>query len=224
MMRWLNSRILWGCLLILGGILFLLQNLWEIKVGEAFWAILFLLAGGFFLAVYLQKRDESRGLPSPGVSHWWALIPSMTCLGIGVAIGLGVVSSDLSSLLSGPIILGGIGVGFLLVFLFHQENWWALIPAGTLLTLTVVALLDESSSKIDSDGVLFLGLGLTFALVALLRVPQGNLRWAWIPAGILFLIGLIVLGASVDVINYVWPAVLILAGGLLVLRTVLHRG
>ena len=64
MFKWLESRILWGSLLILGGILFLLQNLNIIQVGGLFWAILAVLGAVFFFYIFFSNR-----------LNWWALIP-----------------------------------------------------------------------------------------------------------------------------------------------------
>jgi hypothetical protein len=68
-----------------------------------------------------------------------------------------------------------------------------------------------------------LGLGLTFAVVALLPTNAGRMVWAWIPAGILGLMGLLLMAATGSMIGYLWPLVIIVAGGFLILRTVLGR-
>lgn len=213
MFRWLGSRILWGGLLILGGVMFLLQNLGLLPFGDIFWGLLFLLAGAFFLSVFFQNR-----------ANWWAIIPGFTMLGIGTAFILEVITAGRWSVFSGVIILGSIGLSFLVLYFFEREQWWALIPAGTLFTLAIVAGLDQVLEGYDMGGVFFLGLGLTFAVVALAPVTQPSLRWAWIPAGILLVMGLILLATSVNLINYVWPVLLIVGGGYLVLCTVLRKG
>jgi hypothetical protein len=83
------------------------------------------------------------------------------------------------------------------------------------MTLGVVSVLDELTD-IDTGGVLFIGLGLTFALVALL--PGGSQRtWAFIPAVLLLIFGTLLL-PSLGLATYAGPALLILLGGFLVLR------
>ena len=213
MFRWLGSRILWGGLLILGGVLFLLQNLKVITFGGLFWAVLFVLVGVFFIGLFFQGRAQ-----------WWALIPGCTMLGVGAAIGLDVLSKGALSALSGAIILGSIGLAFLFIYLVERAHWWALIPAGTMVTLAVVAFISEALPTFDPGGVFFVGLGLTFGLVAILPTAQGRLRWAWIPAGVLCVIGLVVLAATANIVNYVWPVVLIAGGGYLVARAFLRKG
>lgn len=211
-MKILESRILWGGLLVLAGILFLVQNLGIFRVGELFWVVLLALAGAFFLSIYLQNR-----------SSWWALIPSLTLFSVGVIILLNWATPDHSGRWSGSIILGGIGLSFALVYLVARQNWWAIIPAGVLVTLALIAGLEQYFPALGTAGLFFLGLGLTFALVALLPNPQGDMRWAWIPGGILLLIGSIFLVAGGNLLAYIWPVILILAGGLFIVRAIRNR-
>jgi hypothetical protein len=79
--------------------------------------------------------------------------------------------------------------------------------------------MNTNTSRDASGGIFFLGLGVTFALVAIVPVSTGHMRWAWIPAGILGLMGVLILIAAEDMINYIWPSALILAGILLIGRS-----
>ena len=212
MFRWLGSRILWGSLLILAGVMFLLQNLGVFRFGDLFWGVLFILGGGAFLAVILQDQAQ-----------WWAIIPGLSLLGIGALIFLTVLAPGLMGVLGGTLVLGSIGLAFLIIYLLDREKWWSLIPAGTMLTLAVVAAISQVVPGMQTGGVFFLGLGLTFALVALLPSAAGRMTWAWIPAGILAVMGLLLMAASGNLIGYMWPLVIIAAGGFLILRTLLGR-
>lgn len=207
-MKWLESRVLWGTLLILGGVMFLLQNLGLFEFGDLFWALLLGLAGVFFLSVYLQNR-----------ANWWALIPGFTLFGVASLIALTRLAPRLADNWGGSVVLGGIGLAFVAVYLAERSNWWAIIPAGVMLTLAAVAGLDETFAGIETGGIFFLGLGSTFALVALLPSHQGQMRWAWIPAAVLMLMGLLIMAAAEDLIGILWPLVLIVGGGYLILRT-----
>jgi hypothetical protein len=206
-MKWITSRILWGLLLIAGGVIFLLENLNILEVGGLFWAVLFAIAGLGFLTVFVGDRQ-----------HWWALIPGIILLAIGTLIFLDTVSPRVTERLGGVIVLGGIGLAFLIVYLANRANWWALIPAGVMFTLSAVASLEGTMSGFETGGIFFLGLGLTFLLVAFLPTPDGYMRWAFIPAGVLLLIGILMTAALTQVINFVWPIALILVGLFLVLR------
>jgi hypothetical protein len=211
-MKILESRILWGGLLVLAGVLFLVQNLGLFRIGELFWVVLLALAAVFFLSVFLQNK-----------ANWWALIPGLTLLSVGIIVLINWISPDHGERWSGSIILAGIGLSFALIYLVARQNWWAIIPAGVLFTLAVIAGLEEFFPSLGTAGLFFLGLGLTFALVALLPNPQGDMRWAWIPGGILLLVGSIFLVAGGNLLVYVWPVILILAGGLFIVRALRNR-
>jgi hypothetical protein len=214
MKKLLSSRLFWGLVLIIGGVLLLLNTFGIIEIGDIFWVVILGVAGLLFLAVYITNHD-----------HWWALIPGVIFLTIATTIGLDSFLPDFhSTSLVGTIILGGIALSFLLVYLADRSNWWAIIPAGVMSTIAVVAAWDAStSSSVTSGGIFFLGLGITFLLVAVLPNSVGPLRWAWIPAGILGLIGVLILVAAEDLINYIWPSAIILTGIFLVFRSIRRK-
>jgi hypothetical protein len=209
-MKLLKSRITWGVLLILGGLLFLLHNLEVIVIGNLIWGLLFALGGLIFLSVYISHRE-----------HWWSLIPGFVLLSLAAVIIIGDLFPDLETRLGGSIFLAGIGLAFWLVYLTDRRHWWAVIPGGVLFTLAVVAGLDTVIA--DTGGIFFLGLGLTFALVGILPTPEGQMRWAFIPAVILSLMGVLIIAAAGEMINIILPLFLILIGVFLVIRTLVPR-
>jgi hypothetical protein len=97
------------------------------------------------------------------------------------------------------------------------------IPGGVMVTLAFVAGLGEIVSGLEVGGIFFLGLGLTFALVALAPSPQGEMRWAWIPAGVLLIMGVLFTAAAGEIIQFILPVVLILVGLYLVYRAFIRR-
>lgn len=212
MFKWIGSRIFWGLILIAAGVLFLLQTLFNFEFGGLFWALAFGLGGAFFFSWFFQDRQQ-----------WWALIPGFTLLSIGLIILLDILLPAASSTLAGFIILGGIGASFLLIYLLRRDFWWALIPAGTLLTLAVVALLSDLIPGLEVGAIFFLGLAATFALLTLVPTGEGRMKWPWIPAGILGGLGLIVLMSAGNLAGILAPVVLILAGLFLVARNLLAR-
>ena len=211
MFKWLESRVLWGALLILAGLAFLLQNIIGFPIGGIFWGVIFGIAGLVFLSVYINNRQ-----------HWWALIPGFTLLGIGFTIAVSSLFPLLGGVVGGPVILGGIALSFFTVFLANRENWWALIPAGVMFTLAIVAGLDQFISDGGVGGIFFLGLGLTFALIAMLPTSQGRMRWAWIPAGVLIFMGMVVFAAAENIFGFLWPIALILVGVFFVFRALIR--
>jgi len=212
MMKWLESRILWGSLLILGGILFLLQNLNLINFGGLFWALLLGIGAVFFLSIYFANR-----------MNWWALIPGIVLFSVGLLVALSYLSPSLAEIWGGSLILCGVGLSFALVYLVNRQMWWAIIPAGVLISLAIMVGLQNYLPETDTSGLFLMGLGVTFALVALLPTPQGRMWWAWIPAGALFLIGLILTATTGKMFIYVWPLALIVGGGILIYYTLRPR-
>ena len=210
MFKWLESRLLWGSLLILGGVLFLLQNLGIFELGGIFWGLLFGLAGIFFLSIFFQNR-----------TNWWSIIPGFTLLGIAGQILVDRYAPQLSEITGGVFVLGAIGLSFLFVYLTDRQNWWAIIPMGVLLTLAIVSILDQLLIM-DMGGIFFMGLGATFALVALLP-KEVDTRWAWIPAIILFVLSIFTFAATEALLNYLWPLALILVGVYLIYRSMRVR-
>jgi hypothetical protein len=213
MLRWLSSRLIWGTLLVLGGIALLLQNL-EIlpAAGSLFWMAIFLLGGLAFLGVYFENRE-----------NWWAFIPGFTLLGLSASSLMEIILPSVDNVWGGMVFFLGISLGFLFVYIAERQHWWAIIPFGVLLTLGIVALIDNANVGIDSGAVFFLGIGLTFIALALLPGYVSSLRWAYIPGGILILIGLLISAGSSNLINLVFPALLVVVGFLIVFRTVLNR-
>ena len=209
MVKILSSRLLWGAVLIVGGTLLLLETFGIIKGGSLFWTVVTAFTGLLFWALYITNHN-----------HWWAIIPGTIFLALAATIGLNAFLPGYSdSRLNGSVLLGGIALGFLLVYLADRGNWWAIIPAGVIATIACVAFIASGTSSFAGGGIFFLGLGLTFLLVAVLPTPYGPMRWAWIPASILGVIGILILVSKENLINYIWPSALLLAGVLLIIRS-----
>jgi hypothetical protein len=211
-MKVLASRLFWGLILMGGGLLLLLSNLGVIEINAPVWSVIFLVASIGFLSVFVTDRE-----------NWWALIPGMVFLALASITYLNFVYPDLGGLLSGVIILGSIGLSFLLIYLVNMDNWWAIIPMGVMFTIATVTGLSNLVSESDVGGIFFLGLGLTFLIVAVLPSHRGELKWAFIPGGILIGMGLLILAAWGGWINIIGPSVLIIFGLLLIYRSFRKR-
>jgi len=197
-MKRLDCRILVGAALILAGLLLLLNQTGVMKGTMALvWAGV--LAIGAAICLFWFFSDSSK---------WWAAIPGFTLAGMAA-----------SSLLlnrtgwGGLAFLGGIGLGFWAVYFSERRRWWAIIPGGVLVTLGITSVMSEVYSVMDSGGVFFVGLGLTFVLVALLA----RMKWAFIPAAVLFLLGLLLGTPFVGVMEYIWIGALLVGGVILVI-------
>ena len=198
-----------GLFLVVAGALFLLQNFGFLGAfHQLLWVVLFGAGGLAFLSVFIADREQ-----------WWAVIPGCTLLGLAALIAVG----DRLGALGASLFLGAIGLSFWIIYLMRREFWWAIIPGGALVTIALVVGLAETMEGLAVGGMFFLGLAVTFVLVALLPSTDENRRWALIPAGVLGIMGSLLAFAAVDWLVFIWPALLILAGVFLVTRSFLAR-
>ena len=211
-MRFPILRILWGLLLVLAGVLFLLDITGYISIGDYQWAIILGIGGLAFLSVFVSDRRQ-----------WWSLFPSFGLFIGAAAIFLDTAYPQLQGDIIGAFALGAIGLAFLLIFLSNFENWWALIPAGVLLSLGVALGLSSFIAGLEMGGLFLIGLGITFGVIGFIRTPQGQMRWAFIPAVVLLLLGFFLVVASFNLFLYLWPLALIAAGLFIVYRVIKGR-
>ncbi|MCD6520266.1 MAG: hypothetical protein J7M05_10140, partial [Anaerolineae bacterium] len=96
-------------------------------------------------------------------------------------------------------------------------------PAGSLFSLSLVALVDELFPSFEGGTILFGGMGVTFLILALF--PRGGKRqlWAIFPAIGCFLVALLAFPPFPQILRYAGPAGLIAAGLYLLLRALGHR-
>ena len=192
-----------GLALIFLGLLASLGTLgvWD-RVGGVLRLLAFVAAGVVVLRLY---RNE------PG--RLWTLPVGAGLIGLGVASWQ---ASGAGATGAGGAFLGSVGLGFAAIYLLERERWWALLPAGATITLAVVASLDEVARRNDawSAATFFVGLGATFALVAL--TGRGRRAWAWWPAAGSATMGWLVLGAWG---MWVIPTALVVAGAWMLSRS-----
>lgn len=203
-----------GILLMAAGFLFLLQNFaFFDAINSMVWMVLFAVAGVAFLYYFFMQRE----------SMWWAAIPGSALLGLAVTIYVGEFGGDRYDYLAGSAFLASIGFGFALIYLALPRNWWAIIPAGVLFSLAAVAAADGLGLSDNATGsLLFLGMGLTFVVVGVLPGAEGRSRWwAFIPAAVLLLLGVLINTQFINLINYIWPAALIVGGVLVLWRALI---
>ncbi len=207
------GRIIFALFLIALGVIVLLSNLNVLAIdfnnNQLFWSVAFTVGGLAFLVAYMSSFQE----------NWWAVIPGFTLLGIAALIGL----PFFQSVYGGAMFLGMIGLSFWVIFFTRREFWWAVIPGGVLLTLAAVTLMSETDNGFGAGGFFFLGLALTFLLVYYLPTAYGRMRWAIWPAGVLGIMGALIMTGASGLARFVWPAVLIVIGGLLVMRAMRPR-
>jgi hypothetical protein len=143
-------------------------------IGSGF---LFILALTFFL-VYLNRRAL------------WAAITAYVLFVLGF---MPLLSITAYVEFSGVVVFLAIGLPFLFVYLRSPERWWAIIPAGILLTMglvTAIILLSgipgpEYDNRV-ANAIIFTGLAITFAIVWLRHQKRWSMFAAIISAVIAF--------------------------------------
>jgi hypothetical protein len=216
------SKYFWGGVFLFGGLAFL-----SLLFGGNWWAAFpgFTFAGLGVLILLPESLDEVGGAVFLGgialsfwyvyftdrIYRWWAIIPG----GVLTALSLLILASSFFDEYSGAVVLGGIGLTFFIVYLTDRvERWWALIPGGVLATLAGMTIAADRVGEFQTAGLFFLGLALTFLLVAVLA----RMNWAYWPALALGTMGALGLGSLLNFANYVWAAALIAVGGFLIVR------
>ena len=149
-------------LMVLGGFV-LLANIGVLNLPGLVFAAVLAAGGGYLSRVYIKNRERS-----------WAVLPLI----FGFAL-FGTAAAALSPTLAGTQFLALLGGGFAVAYL-DRKHWWAVIPAGALFSLAVVAGLGEVAPRLDKGPVLFFGLAATFAY--LYKLPEGGKAWAIYPA------------------------------------------
>jgi hypothetical protein len=206
-----NSNTLWGVLLIALGAFFLLQVTGIFGVlSTLFWSLAFAAVGAVFLYVFLTGMH----------TRWWAAIPGFTLLGLAAMIFYDRFAPPFFSDIGGAVFLASIGAGFVAIFFTNREQWWAIIPGGALFSVASVVLVTQAGiGFLNPASVLFLGLGITFGLLGLMSTYLNtNLRWAYIPAVIMLVMGIVIFTPFVGALGWIWPLALIGGGAYLILR------
>ncbi len=215
-MKRFDWRILWGILLVFGGIIFLLDNLNIIdmqpllnNLAPLAWVLIFGLVGAGFLLYFVSSRSD-----------WWALIPGFTLLGLSFLIGYEELFPRAFGSFGPAVFLGSIGLSFLAIYLATgTEQWWALIPAGSLFSIALTVIADSIFREGDmAGGIFMLGMGATFGAVYILPTSEGRQHWAICPAGALLVIGFFIMLSAAQFLGYLWPLVLIGLGAYLIYR------
>jgi len=193
----------WWALIPGGVMLFLALTtlLVDSTIGDEWVGALFLfMIAGSFLAVYLSNRTRV-----------WALIVAYVVAVLGVAPLMSTGGRDAEYY--GPIFLLAVALPFFFVYFRSAENWWAIIPAGAITTVALVAafaiagFIESGNEGGYANALLMGGLAVTFAVVWLRHAKS----WAKVVTFVLAAVAV----ASVFFATYYqifWPAAIILVG------------
>lgn len=203
-------QIVLGALIVVAGTLLLMETIRSVSVSPIVWAALLAIGGGVFWYVFAAD-----------VGSWWAAIPASALVGAVVVQLFELDPGGLGQWTEVPI-LAAISAGFWAVFFRDRQRWWAVIPAGMLLTLSVLTLIAPTVSGPVAGATFLFGAAATFALVGL--VPGGRHRWwAWFPtAACAIAAALVLVGATgwLVVLDVVGPVLVVAAGAWLLWRAV----
>ena len=193
----------WWALIPGGVMLFLaLTTLLVDNVGGEWVGAMFLfLIGLAFFAVYLNNRTRI-----------WALIVAYVFGVLSIAPML-AAAGEMAAYFGSVFLLAVALPFYVLYFRSSTNNWWAIIPAGVMTVLAVIAtlsiagLINDATSGAYVNAFLMAGLAATFAVLWL----RHGKDWAKIVAIILGALAIV----SVFFVSYYeifWPVAIILAG------------
>ena len=193
----------WWALIPAGVMAFLTLVLFAVDRVAGEWigsGFLFILAGTFFLVYWIKRAT-------------WAAIVAYVLFIVGFMPLMAMTSRPE---LSGVIMFFAIGLPFLFVYLKWPERWWAIFPAGILLTLGVITAIvllpgiptEEYDNRIGNS-LFYAGLAATFAVVWL----RHHKRWAMAITALAAIMAVIT--ALFGEIQQAWPVLIILAGAYL---------
>lgn len=232
-----KTSIIAGIALMAAGVLLLLDLLGILDSAALVWPLIFAAAGTAFLTVFFRSRAD-----------WWAAIPGSVFLGLAAVILVTQLWPGPAAYWAGASLFLFMGAGFGAVYVREPANWWALIPCGVMLTLSLVVALPPAWEGMPVAAVLFLGLAATFGALSLVPVrpehspgppaafpgQQGQtaaaepsrMKWPLIPAAVLAVLGLIFAlqaTALLTASEFFVPVLLVLAGVALLIYAFRHR-
>jgi len=171
--------------------------------GEWVGALFLFMIALSFLVVYLNNRTRT-----------WALLVAYIVGVLGIAPLMSTGGREAAYF--GPIFLFAVALPFFFVYFRSPENWWAIIPAGSVATVAVIATLAiggwirNANEGGYANALMMGGLAATFAVLWL----RHSKAWAKVVTIALALVGV----ASVFFASYsqiFWPVAIILVGAYL---------
>lgn len=197
-----------GMMLFLALTTLLVDNVGGEWIGSMF---LFLIGLSFFV-VYLNNR-----------AHTWALLVAYILGVLSIAPAMASGGGDTAAYF-GPVFLFAVALPFFVLYFRTLENWWAIIPAGVMTVLALIAgaaiagwIRNEQQGGY-ANALLMFGLAGTFAVVWLRHAKP----WAKVAT----LIFVVVAIASIFFASYTeifWPVAIILAGAYLLYTSLRPR-
>jgi hypothetical protein len=168
--------------------------------GEWVGALFLFMIALSFLVVYLNNRTRT-----------WALLVAYIVGVLGIAPLMSSGGRDAAYF--GPIFLFAVALPFFFVYFRSPENWWAIIPAGSVATVAVLAALAiagwirNANEGGYANALLMGGLAATFAVLWL----RHSKAWARVVTIVLALVG-VASAFFASSSQIFWPVAIILVG------------
>lgn len=214
-MRRPNNSLIWGVILLVIGLGFLLWNLGVFSKFQATaqWVLVgfFAIVGLGFFVSYLMSREQ-----------WWKVIPAFTLLSIAGIIYL--AGRNFNEVWVALVFFLGLALAFAFIYVTdRQTRWWALLPFGSMSAMALVVMLGLSGMSAKLLGaILFAVMGLVFFLIYGLAKDRKQFGWALVPTASLWIMALVALSSQVSEANPAlgdsvpfWPILLIVGGVIL---------
>ena len=178
--------------------------LWDFLEGDVMGSFVLAIIAAPFFAVYFKNKN-----------NWWAMIPGLILSAIAVLLLL-TSMNVIDEFLFAPYFLFSIGVTFLVVYFNDRKNWWALIPAYTMIMVGFLVAFLETGILTDMLIPAFVLFSIAIPFFIVYFKNREN-WWALIPGGIL---GTIASGflLSEPIGKFLTPVVLIVIGFILIFR------
>ena len=196
-----DYRNLLGLLLILMGVMFGLEQLGVINITarDVILTAAYTIGALALFATFFADR-----------TRWWASLVGFILAGLAISNLLEQIAPQIGQRIGGPLLLAIMGLGFITIFFIDRRMWWSIIPGGVLLSLAAVSFLEQARNlPFDPAGVLFIGMGLTFLLLAMVRDGGRRLSWGVFPGVPLLVFGLFISLGGEEIWPILWPVMLI---------------
>jgi hypothetical protein len=152
--------------------------------------------------------------------NWWALIPGWITAAIAAVI---LLSETFSGEMMASFILFSVALPFFVVFAINRRHWWSLIPGGIIASMGVMLFFLAPTRNTGLGDEVFVALMFACVSVTFIGIwvqrNGASTAWAKYPAIGFAALSLLVLLANAEV-KFLWPALLILFGGWLLLNAV----
>ena len=214
-MRRPNNSLMWGAILLVVGLGFLLWNLGVFSKFQttAQWVLVgfFALLGLGFFVSYLMNREQ-----------WWKVIPAFTLLSVAGIIYL--AGRNFNEIWVALVFFLGLALAFAFIYVTdRQTRWWALLPFGSMTAMALVVMLGLRGLPAKLLGaILFAVMGLVFFLIYARAKDRKQFGWALVPTASLWIMALVALSSQVSEANPAlgdsvpfWPVLLVVGGVIL---------